>query len=72
MCLTELDKAVKDKKCNHFPKDFSCEVYFKGYQEAAKGDNKPTQDDLPPPPPDDDESDDEEDDEPLPPPDDDS
>jgi len=50
----ELDGAVKDKKCHHFPKKFSIQISFKGVVE--KHDEK----DVPPPPPGDDDDDEEE------------
>jgi len=62
---SELDKAVKDKKCAHFPKDFYVEITFSGVTEDD--------DDIPPPPPadtkEDSDTDDDEKDEVPPPPD---
>jgi len=63
---SELDKAVKDKKCTHFPKDFYIEITFTGVPEYDD-------DDIPPPPSadtkEDSETDDDEKDEVPPPPD---
>jgi len=62
----ELDKAVKDKKCKHFPAKFHVEIFFSGVP------NHDDDEDIPPPPPPDEKEDsetdeDEKDDVPPPP-----
>lgn len=56
----DLDSAVKDKKCEHFKKDFTCTIEFKGVVEEKEEEED---EEIPPPPEDSDDDDDEDEDE---------